>query len=321
MSSSSYTVELPVTLYGTGPRSPRANNSRGAPGSRLGLDVMAISADAAALAHTQEVPEVGTMEEMLMTRSLDPELLLMANGSKQADHVRPTQLCTDNGDGTAASNTNPLKAASKLVPVPETIMSPDYRPATARHLPAANTLYTSRNDKVIATKAPLVNSNSTLPTTTAVSNSCRNMSASWSPYAEKKHKANNNDAGKASPSTPARNRLLTYNDRPWHKDAGVLKSPRGSLHRPNAASIADKKSNTPSPTRRRCGGTGHGTATARLAHENDDSSDDSEIYGGDSSGCGGHHPANVARLSHSQSEPSRKYCSPGDACHPSRGPR
>jgi len=37
---------------------------------------------------------------------------------ESSDPLRPNQLCEPN---------SPLKAASKLVPVPETIMSPDYR--------------------------------------------------------------------------------------------------------------------------------------------------------------------------------------------------
>ncbi|XP_065348742.1 centrosomal protein of 97 kDa isoform X2 [Cloeon dipterum] len=95
--SSSYTVELPVTLY--------------APTN----DIMTASADAAVLS--------GSSREGLMSRSLDPNMF-----GENADVVRPNQLCEPN---------SPLKAASKLVPVPETIMSPDYRPATARHLPGS----------------------------------------------------------------------------------------------------------------------------------------------------------------------------------------
>ena len=49
---------------------------------------------------------------------------------------------------------------------------------------------------------------------------------------------------------------------------------RGSIQRQGASGLGDKKNNTPSPTRRRCG---TGSAASRLAHENDDSSDDSEM--------------------------------------------
>ncbi|XP_059488502.1 centrosomal protein of 97 kDa isoform X2 [Neocloeon triangulifer] len=95
--SSSYTVELPVTLY--------------APTN----DIMTASADAVILNTNNK--------ESLMSRSLDPNMF-----GDSGEAVRPNQLCESN---------SPLKAASKLVPVPETIMSPDYRPATARHLPGS----------------------------------------------------------------------------------------------------------------------------------------------------------------------------------------
>ncbi|XP_069676947.1 centrosomal protein of 97 kDa isoform X2 [Periplaneta americana] len=76
-------------------------------------------------------------EETLMTRSLDPSLLYTsasnnqdANNSDQSDGSSPQLVVEDcvGEDGVMGSSC-PLQTATKLVPVPESLMSPDYRPA------------------------------------------------------------------------------------------------------------------------------------------------------------------------------------------------
>ncbi|PSN42828.1 hypothetical protein C0J52_14402 [Blattella germanica] len=85
--------------------------------------------------------ELGTTT--LMTRSLDPSLLFTssanqdANNSDQSEGSSAQLLledCTENG--TTGSSSCPLQTATKLVPVPESLMSPDYRPVTTAGMTA-----------------------------------------------------------------------------------------------------------------------------------------------------------------------------------------
>lgn len=94
-------------------------------------------------------PEVNSgmtvsMSGNLMTRSLDPSLLLNSNSSNNnnnKDSVDTALAVEDSSAGGVDAEANsgcPLQAATKLVPVPESLMSPDYRPVTAAILGRPN---------------------------------------------------------------------------------------------------------------------------------------------------------------------------------------
>ncbi|XP_046393754.1 uncharacterized protein LOC124161476 [Ischnura elegans] len=156
LSSSSYNVELPVTLYGDESNAMVAS-----------MDEERVSW--AGLRRKESHKE----KENLMTRSLDPSLLSCATedtglecadpqerGEDLTSNHRPKKLFSqgrvgEDGAGmsvetttelkeealqealTDEGNENPLQTATKLVPVPESIVSPEYRPQ-ASYMPSAS---------------------------------------------------------------------------------------------------------------------------------------------------------------------------------------
>ncbi|XP_023716914.1 centrosomal protein of 97 kDa isoform X3 [Cryptotermes secundus] len=104
----------------------------------------------------------------LMTRSLDPALLytsssvnLDTNNCDQSENLSTQLVLEDCSTENEASGINcPLQTATKMVPVPESLMSPDYRPAVSTGMtgrgvrPKSATLSHTQNRRPVSRGSP-----------------------------------------------------------------------------------------------------------------------------------------------------------------------